>query len=165
MSEEVRLPKPASERANVEATLPALAEQTFGKATRRIYDSLGRLERNSIYINTTEHSYALYEYPTNGIQSKVYSTIVDTNSDGADADYEVLRESWTDGAERVIGSRTEHPDSTGGWSAVRTEFDILGRVYKTSVPTEVSVSSPDDPKQWGQSCKIAILPDRVHSVL
>ena len=110
--------------------MPALAEQTFGKATRRIYDSLGRLERNSIYINTTEHSYALYEYPTNGIQSKVYSTIVDTNSDGADADYEVLRESWTDGAERVIGSRTEHPDSTGGWSAVRTEFDILAAFTK-----------------------------------
>jgi len=49
-----------------------------------------------------------------------------------------MSESWTDGAGRVRFSRTEHPNSQGGWSASRTEYDSLGRVKRSTVPTEVA---------------------------
>ena len=47
--------------ANVKANSPAPAGQSFGKKSKRIFDSVGRLERNSVYVNTTEHSYVRYE--------------------------------------------------------------------------------------------------------
>ena len=126
--------------ANVEATSPAPAGQTYGKTTKRVFDSIGRLEKNSVYVDTTEHSYVRYEYPTNGIQSKVYATLIDTNSNGPDAADEVLSESWTDGAGRVRFSRVPHTfsgGSTATWAATVTEYDILGRVSHQSVPVEV----------------------------
>jgi len=43
-----------------------------------------------------------YEYPSDQIQSKVFTTIVDTNNNGADTADEVLAEAWTDGAGRVL---------------------------------------------------------------
>ncbi len=127
--------------SNVEATSPAPAGNMHGKKTKRVYDSKGRLERASVNIDTTEHAYTRYEYPANGIQRKVYSTIVDTNANliGDSAD-EVLSESWTDGAGRVLRVKTEHPGSSGGWSAVKTEYDIAGRAFRQSVPTEVNAT-------------------------
>jgi YD repeat-containing protein len=126
--------------ANVEATSPAPAGQTYGKKSKRLFDSIGRLDRQSVYVNTTEKAYTRYEYPTNGVQSVSYTPIVDADGDNNIAEDEVLNESWFDGAGRVRRSRTEHPGSTGGWTATQTEYDILGRTYRTSVPTEVSVS-------------------------
>jgi hypothetical protein len=123
--------------ANVEATSPAPAGQTYGKTTKRQFDSEGRLERDSVYINTTEQSYTRYEYPESGIQSKVYSTLMDVDGDGSIAEDEALSETFFDGAGRVFKTRSPHPGSTGGWSAVKTEYDILGRMKKQSVPTEV----------------------------
>jgi hypothetical protein len=128
---------------SVEANSPAPAGNSHGKKTQRVYDSAGRLERDSVYINTIEHAYTRYEYPTNGIQSKVYSTIVDRDSDGADADDEVLSETFTDGAGRTRLSRVPHTFSSGTtvtWAGTITEFDILGRVKRQSVPTEVNSS-------------------------
>jgi YD repeat-containing protein len=86
-----------------------------------------------------------YEYPTNGIQSKVFSTITDTNDNGVgDSSDEVLTESWTDGAGRVRQARTPHTFNTNGatatWAGTITEYDILGRVSRQSVPTEVDSS-------------------------
>lgn len=123
--------------ANVYAESPAPAGQSYGKKTSRSYDSVGRLSQETV-VNTG--AYTRYEYPTNGIEAKSYSTIVDVNSNGADSNDEVLTESWTDGAGRVRMSKTEHPGSSGGWSAVITEYDIMGRVKRTSVPTEVNSS-------------------------
>ena len=54
-------------------------------------------------------AYTRYEYPTNGIQSKAFSTIIDTNNNGADAADEVLSESWTDSA----GETTARVSSCG----------------------------------------------------
>ena len=71
------------------------------------------------------------------MQSKVYSTIIDTNNNGADTADEVLSESWADGAGRVRQSRTEHPGSIGGYSGSLVEYDILGQVKRSSVPTEI----------------------------
>lgn len=123
--------------ANVYAVSPAPANNTAGKTTARSYDSIGRLQQETV-VNTG--AYTRYEYPTNGIQSKVYSTIVDVNSNGADSNDEVLAESYSDGAGRRRITRTEHPGSTGGWSAAITEYDVMGRVRRQSVPTEVNSS-------------------------
>lgn len=129
---------------NVEAIAPPRSGTTAETKTLTTYDSLGRVSRNGVwnYYSSAwhEHNYTRYEYPTNGIQSKVFSTIVDTDNDGADTDDEVFSESWTDGAGRVRRARTEHPGSTGGWSATQTEYDILGRAFRQTVPTEVNSS-------------------------
>src|SRR5690606_35673283 len=71
-------------------------------------------------------------------------TIVDVGNDGVDSGDEVLTESWTDGAGRLRFTRVPHTFSGGGatatWSATRVEYDILGRVKRQSVPTEVDSS-------------------------
>ena len=128
--------------ANVEATSPAPAGQTYGKTSKRLYDSLGRLERDSVYVNTTEKFYTRYEYSSVGTHSKVYSTITDVSGStaGPDTADEVLSEQFTDGAGRVIKSRSPHTftgGSTATWSGIKVEYDLLGRVKKQSVPTEI----------------------------
>ncbi len=94
----------------------------------------------------SEHAYTRHVYPDNGLQSLVYTTLIDTvgSTSGPDTADEVQTERWTDGAGRVRRSRTEHPGSDGGWSAVMTEYDILGRVARQSVPTEVDNSWDPD---------------------
>jgi YD repeat-containing protein len=62
---------------------------------------------------------------------------MDVDGDGSIAEDEALSETFFDGAGRVFKTRSPHPGSTGGWSAVKTEYDILGRMKKQSVPTEV----------------------------
>ncbi|MGI8641405.1 MAG: FG-GAP-like repeat-containing protein, partial [Pyrinomonadaceae bacterium] len=131
--------------ANVWAKSPAPAGNTNGKETTRIFDTIGRLERQTLVNNG---AYTRYEYPANQIQSKVYSTIVDINNNGADAADEVLAESWTDGAGRVRYSRTEHPGSAGGWSGSKAEYDILGQVTRSTVPTEINPVNAADPLTW-----------------
>jgi YD repeat-containing protein len=126
--------------ANVEATSPAPANQTHGKTTKRVFDTYGRLEKNSVYVDTTEKSYTRYEYPTNGVQSKIYATLVDVDNDTVISDDEAMTETFFDGAGRPLRTRAPHPGSTGLWSATKTTYDILGRVSSQSVPTEVSVS-------------------------
>ncbi|MEO8649806.1 MAG: hypothetical protein ABI539_11630 [Acidobacteriota bacterium] len=64
-------------------------------------------------VDTTLQYYTRYDYLENGVQSQAYSTVVDTDNDGADADDVVLSESWFDGAGRVIRSRTPHTFSSG----------------------------------------------------
>jgi YD repeat-containing protein len=123
--------------ANVWAKSPAPAGNTTGKETTREFDSVGRPLKETLVNNG---AYTRYEYPTNGIQSKVFSTIVDTDSDGADTDDEVLSESWMDGAGRVRMARAEHPESEGGYAGYMIEYDILGRAFRQTVPTEVNSS-------------------------
>ncbi|MGH9949784.1 MAG: hypothetical protein ACRD6X_21660, partial [Pyrinomonadaceae bacterium] len=70
-------------------------------------------------------------------------TIIDTNANGADSADEVLAETWSDGAGRVRLSRVPHTfsgGSTATWAGTITEYDILGRVKRQSVPTEVNSS-------------------------
>jgi hypothetical protein len=98
---------------------------------------LGRLSKQTV-VNSG--AYTRYEYPSNGVQSLTYSTIVDTNGNGADAADEVVTESWADGAGRIRRTRTEHPGSVGGYSGVFTDYDVLGRVSRQSVPTEIDAN-------------------------
>jgi hypothetical protein len=131
---------------NVWAKSPNLNPTTEGKVTARAFDSIGRLQRESVfkgnqaYLSNQEHAYTRYDYPANNVQSKIYTTVVDTDDDGADADDEVLSETWTDGAGRVLRSRTQHPGSTGGYTGTLTEYNILGQVTRSSVPTEINSS-------------------------
>jgi hypothetical protein len=83
----------------------------------------------------------MYHYATNGRRTNTFSTLTDPG-------VELASQTWTDGAGRVTHARTEHPDSTGGWSAVKTEYDILGRVISQSVPTEVTPGSLMYPETW-----------------
>ena len=121
--------------ANVETAHPHAYGQTYGKTSKTIFDSSGRLDRQSVYIGTTERSYARYEYPTNGIETNTYSTIADTDGDNDIAEEEVLTHKWMDGAGRVTISRVPHNGSN--YAATKTEYDALGRVTRVSVPTEV----------------------------
>ena len=123
--------------ANVRANSPAPAGNPTGKQTTRLYDSIGRLSKETL-VNTG--AYSRYEYPANQVQSKVFSTVIDINNNGADTADEVFAESWTDGAGRVRRSRTEHPNSTGGYAGSLVEYDILGQVTRSTVPTEINAN-------------------------
>jgi len=121
--------------ANVEAVSPAPNSTT--KTSKRIFDSHGRIERNSIYLGGNEHSYVRYVYPNTGIESQTYAPIVDADGDTNIAEDEVLTTSLHDGAGRVRMSRSENPGSSGGFTGQKIEYDILGRIERQSVPTEL----------------------------
>ena len=122
--------------ANVWAKSPKPENNSSGKETTRLYDAIGRLQKE-ILVNTG--AYTRYEYPANNIQSKVFATVIDTNNNGADSADEVYAESWTDGAGRVLRAKTEHPTSAGNnWAGTLTEYDILGRVTRSTIPTEIN---------------------------
>ncbi|MEP6849477.1 MAG: FG-GAP-like repeat-containing protein [Acidobacteriota bacterium] len=132
--------------ANVWAKSPNLNSTTVGKETTRDFDDKGRILRETIVNNG---AYTRFEYPPSGVQSKVYSTIIDTNNNNTgDSADEVLTESWTDGAGRTLRARTEHPGSSGGWAGTVAEYDILGRLKRQSVPTEISVPDSNNPNTW-----------------
>ena len=124
--------------SNVRAQSPSPAGNADGKISTRTYDSIGRLQKETIIKNGSEYAYTRYEYTTNQVQSKVYSTITDTNNNGVgDSADEILAENWTDGAGRVLRTRNVHPGSLGGYSATFVEYDILGRIKRSTLPTEV----------------------------
>ncbi len=116
--------------ANVWAKSPAPAGNTSGKETERLFDSIGRLNRETLVNNG---AYTRYQYFSSQVQSKVFTTV----KSGAG---EVEFEAWMDGAGRVLRSRTELPNSTGGWSGSFAEYDILGRVNRSTAPTEINAS-------------------------
>ncbi|MCA1639359.1 MAG: hypothetical protein LC768_13670, partial [Acidobacteria bacterium] len=128
--------------ANVWAKSPAPAGNTTGKETTREFDLVGRLSRETI-VNTG--AYTRYQYFDNQIQTRVFATI----TAGAG---EATSETWTDGAGNVRMSRTELPNSAGGWTGSLIEYDILGQVKRQSVPTEVdgnwNPSGDDLTRRW-----------------
>jgi YD repeat-containing protein len=135
--------------ANVWAKSPAPHGNAHGKETTRIFDNLGRLVRESIYKQIddepTEYAYTRYEYFDNGRQSRAFATVTDANANGVgDAADEAMSETWTDGAGRVLRSRQPHTFSTNGsvttWAGSLVEYDLLGQVKRSSVPTEIAVN-------------------------
>ncbi len=123
--------------ANVWAKSPTIVGNAAisGMETTREFDTIGRPIKETL-VNTG--AYSRYEYLANQINSKVYTTITDADNNGIinTAD-EVLSESLSDGAGRTRMSRTELPNSTGGFSGNLVEYDILGQVKRTTVPTEI----------------------------
>ncbi len=135
--------------ANVEANSPAPEGNQYGKKTTRTFDSVGRLQKESVWKEVSgihqEFAYTRYQYFDNKIQSKIFTTVIDTNSNGVgDVADEVESESWSDGAGRVRRSRKPHTfDSNGdtlSWAGAIMEYDVLGRTKRQSVPTEINSS-------------------------
>ena len=126
--------------ANVWAQSPTPygSGNSVGKTTSRLYsDTTGRLAKESI-LNTG--AYTEYDYANTGNAVTTYSTIIDGHADGADSGDEVATETLLDGAGRVRKTRTANPGSTGGYTGKLVEYDILGRVKRESVPTEINSS-------------------------
>jgi YD repeat-containing protein len=131
---------------------PSGAGNNRGRETTREYDAAGRILKEK--IENYGGAYIKYQYFDNGIQTKVFTTVVDTNGNNtADSADEVESETWADGAGRIRQSKILHPGSTGGWSGTLVEYDILGRVKRSTVPTEINSSwtpTGDDYRLDGQ---------------
>lgn len=114
---------------------PAPAGQSQGAIQTMTYNSLGQLER----ITTTNNgAYKRFWYAGDYVAS--YATV----NNVADELYSIQ---VVDGLGRVIGAAGNHPGSTGGYRLVNTVYDLMGRVWKQSNPTEVNnswVPSGDD---------------------
>ncbi|HEY2964364.1 MAG TPA: DUF4214 domain-containing protein, partial [Pyrinomonadaceae bacterium] len=105
---------------------PAPAGQLQGAIQTMTYNSLGQLER----ITTANNgAYKRFFYGSYYTQS--YATVNNLIDDSYSI--EVM-----DGFGRVIGAAGYHPGSTGGYRAVMTIYDQMGRLWKRSNPTEIN---------------------------
>ena len=120
--------------ANVKAESPnSDGEEREGKATTRVFDSVGRLERETIVNNG---SYTRYEYAPSQTLITAYAAL--TEGQG-----ETKAETYTDGGGRTIKSRSAFSWSGANvstWSAQITEYDIMGRMKRQTPPTEITSS-------------------------
>ncbi len=106
-------------------------QQTFA------YDSIGRLQQVTNLVN---NAYTRFEYSSGSqLRTDAFETI-------QSASVEARSFQITDGAGRVIAAARQHPGSSGGYSGQRMIHDVMGRVIKTSNPTETSASGT--PFQW-----------------
>ncbi len=106
-------------------------EETF------TFDSIGRLQQITNLVN---NAYTRFVYSASQLRLDTYATI--ENSLGEAHSFRI-----TDGAGRVIASVLQHPGSDGGYSAQRMVYDVMGRVFKTSNPTETDVGGAT-PFDW-----------------
>jgi YD repeat-containing protein len=107
---------------------PPPAGQSQGAIQTITYDSVARVDR---VTTTNTGAYTRYIYGTYYVVS--WSSV----NNATDEAYSIQT---FDGAGRVIGAARNHPGSAGGYSAVNTQYDLMGRVMKQSNPTEVSSS-------------------------
>lgn len=121
--------------APVKASGPPPAGQSQGAIVRRQYDALGRLEKVRTEFNgNPDYRYTRWTYPVAQNSVNQFTTI----TAGAGEAYSF---SLSDGAGRTRLAVTEHPGSVGGYSTVATEYDLLGRAFKQSVPTETDANT------------------------
>ncbi|HEX6717738.1 MAG TPA: DUF4214 domain-containing protein [Pyrinomonadaceae bacterium] len=107
---------------------PAPAGQPQGAIQTMTYNNLGQLERVSRANNS---AYKRFWYGPDYVAS--YATV----NNVADELYSIR---VVDGARRVIGAAGNHPGSNGGYKLVVTIYDLMGRAWKKSNPTEVNSS-------------------------
>ena len=105
-------------------------EQSFA------FDTLGRLQQITNLVN---NAYTRFEYPDSHLRVDTYTTIQDGLGEA---------HSFTiaDGLGRTVATARDHPGSVGGFSGQRMVYDLMGRVIKTSNPTETGASGA--PSQW-----------------
>lgn len=118
---------------------PNSIENLPGPVQTFAYDAAGRIERVTA---TTNNSYTRYIYGPNYVQS--FGTV----NSVADEAYSIQ---LFDGMGRTVVAARNHPASTGGYSAVNTIYDAMGRAIKSSNPTETSSGwepAGDDAQGW-----------------
>jgi hypothetical protein len=105
---------------------PAPAGQSQGAIQTMTYNSLGQLERI-----TTANNGAYRRFFYGAYYTQSYSTVNNLIDDSYSI--EVF-----DGLGRVTGTAAYHPGSTGGYRAVMTIYNQMGRLWKQSNPTEIN---------------------------
>lgn len=115
---------------------PNGTSNTLGPAHSFTFDSIGRLQQVTNLVN---NAYTRFVYVASQLKMETYTTIQSGLG-------ESLSLRITDGAGRTIATAGDHPGSTGGFSGQKIVYDIMGRVIKTSNPTETSASGT--PFQW-----------------
>ncbi len=123
----------------------------FGTVTRtqdpklavvtRTYDAAGRVER---VRNEVNGAYTRYIYAPNQLYIQSYTTVNDLSS-------EFYRIAVFDGHGRTRGEASAHPGSVGGYKAQNYEYDIMGRLFRQTNPTEINVNGApagDDVAGW-----------------
>jgi len=121
---------------------PNVTANTPGPVQTFTYDVIGRLIRTT---SLTNNAFTRYNYGPNYVEtfSSINSTLESANEGHALIVF--------DGLGRTIVNASDHPNSTGGFSAQLVLYDSLGRVQKQSNPTETSISitgSPINPTQF-----------------
>jgi RHS repeat-associated protein len=109
---------------------PPPAGQTQGAIQTMQYDGVGRIERATIVNNG---AYTRWVYPASLDYVQSFSTINSLQSESYSITY-------VDGAGRPRASAQGHPGSVGGYSAVLTSYDAMGRAVQQTKPTEISAS-------------------------
>jgi hypothetical protein len=114
------------------------------------FDSKGRLERTT---NDFNGSYVRYEYPPEQNVIRSFATITEGQGEAYSA-------TFVDGHGRTRLSISDLPNAPSGanaYSAVLTEYDILGRAKRQTTPTEVNSSfqpvGDDAPNMPGRSAE------------
>ena len=107
---------------------PAPAGQALGAIQTMTYNNLGQLNQ----ITTSNNgAYTRFWYGAEFTAS--YATV----NNIADEGYSIQ---VTDGLGQVIGAVRNHPGSTGGYSLVNTVYNLMGRAWLQSNPTEVDAT-------------------------
>jgi YD repeat-containing protein len=84
-------------------------------------------------------AYTRFVYVPSQLKVERYTTI--ESGLGESLSFQIV-----DGVGRMLASASDHPGSTGGYSGLKFVYDVMGRVIKTSNPTETSASGT--PFQW-----------------
>jgi len=121
---------------------PNTTQNLPGPQQTMLYDSVGRLQRVTNLVNNAYVRYVYGASVTKYVQS--YASV----NNVADEKYSIQTYDW---AGHPLTSATNHPGSTGGYSAQATIYDQMGRAVKQSNPTEIDGNwSPagDDAAGW-----------------
>ena len=118
------------------APQPNGTTNTPGPEKTFTFDSIGRLQQITTLVS---NAYTRFVYVPSQLKVEAYTTIQEGL--GESPSFTI-----SDGAGRVIATATDHPGSTGGFSGRRTVYDVMGRLFKSSNPTETSASGT--PFQW-----------------
>jgi YD repeat-containing protein len=104
---------------------PAPAGQSQGAIQTMTYNSLGQLDRI-----TTANNGAYKRFWYGAEYTASYATV----NNVADESYSIQ---VTDGLGRVLGAVSNHPGSSSGYRLVNTVYDLNGRAWLQSNPTEI----------------------------
>ncbi|HEY3579821.1 MAG TPA: Ig-like domain-containing protein, partial [Pyrinomonadaceae bacterium] len=113
------------------------SQQPLGPEQSFEYYDHGRLKKE---LNLVNGAYSRFEYDPSGIRVDTYVTIEE--GQGEAHSFQIF-----DGAQQSIATVNSHPGSAGGYAAQRAVYDVMGRVIKTSNPTETTALG-NDPNQW-----------------